>query len=131
MLSNFKDLVKSQEDNILLSLFIILIILISFGVGYLISPNKKSQSIIIQKPKTTANIKTNTIEDHTPDQATSTQKDQRNFTASKESDKYHHPDCAWGKKISSENRIWFDSEKEAKKAGYQPCSYIQKYKKSD
>ncbi len=43
------------------------------------------------------------------------------FVASVQSDKYHLPDCSSAGRISSENRIWFDSAEEAEVSGYSPC----------
>ena len=41
--------------------------------------------------------------------------------ASKGGDKYHFPWCAGAQHISPENRIWFASVEEARKAGYSPA----------
>lgn len=43
------------------------------------------------------------------------------FVASSKSDKYHLPDCSSAGRISSENKIWFDSAEEAEASGYSPC----------
>ncbi len=41
---------------------------------------------------------------------------------SKNSNKYHRPNCIWAKKIKPENRVCFSSEDEAKSKGYQPAN---------
>jgi len=43
------------------------------------------------------------------------------LVGSKNSNKYHHSDCTWAKKIKPENRVCFSSEDEAKSKGYQPA----------
>ena len=43
------------------------------------------------------------------------------FWASKNSNKYHYPDCRWAQKIKPENLIKFKIPEEAQKAGYIPC----------
>jgi len=43
------------------------------------------------------------------------------YVASKDSDKYHLPDCRWVKNIQPENLIYFDTEEDAVAAGYSPC----------
>lgn len=43
------------------------------------------------------------------------------YVGSKNSKKYHLPDCQYAKKIKEENQIWFKSVKEAQEADYQPC----------
>lgn len=40
------------------------------------------------------------------------------FVGSRNSDKYHFPDCYWATRIKPENQIWFKSEEEARKMGY-------------
>ena len=46
------------------------------------------------------------------------------FVASKNSKIYHNPDCQYVKRIKEENKIWFQSAKEAEDKGYSPhnCS---------
>jgi methylphosphotriester-DNA--protein-cysteine methyltransferase len=43
------------------------------------------------------------------------------YVGSKNSDKYHFPDCKWAKKISPKNLITFNTAQEAVKAGFVPC----------
>ena len=43
------------------------------------------------------------------------------YVASKNSKKYHKPDCKWAKKIKKENLICFKTRKEAENEGYKPC----------
>jgi methylphosphotriester-DNA--protein-cysteine methyltransferase len=43
------------------------------------------------------------------------------FWASKNSKKYHYPDCRWAQKIHPKNLIKFKSPEEAIKANYSPC----------
>ncbi|NOQ68028.1 hypothetical protein GQ568_01140 [Patescibacteria group bacterium] len=42
------------------------------------------------------------------------------FVASKNSKIYHKPDCKYVKRIKEENKIWFQSVKEAEDKGYSP-----------
>jgi methylphosphotriester-DNA--protein-cysteine methyltransferase len=43
------------------------------------------------------------------------------FVASKKSNKYHRPTCAYAQKIRPENRVVFKDAKEAQAAGYVAC----------
>ena len=43
------------------------------------------------------------------------------YVGSKNSNKYHHPDCRWAKKISAKNLVTFETAQDAVKAGYVPC----------
>ena len=44
-----------------------------------------------------------------------------NFVGSSTSKKYHLPDCRYALKIKPENKVYFQSAKEAKSQGYLPC----------
>lgn len=48
------------------------------------------------------------------------------FVASAKGEKYYHPDCAEVRRIKAENKIWFESEEEAKESGYEPSACILK-----
>jgi hypothetical protein len=48
------------------------------------------------------------------------------FIASKTGSVYHGSKCEWAKKISKKNQIWFQDDKEAKKAGYKQHSCLKK-----
>ncbi len=43
------------------------------------------------------------------------------FVGSKESNKYHYPDCRYAESISPENEIWFKDAADAQAQGYEPC----------
>lgn len=43
------------------------------------------------------------------------------IVVSKNGKKYHWPWCSFAKKIKPENQVWFNSESEAKAAGYSAC----------
>jgi methylphosphotriester-DNA--protein-cysteine methyltransferase len=43
------------------------------------------------------------------------------YVGSKNSNKYHNPDCKWAKKISPKNLVTFKTAEEALAAGYVPC----------
>jgi len=51
---------------------------------------------------------------------------EKRFVGSKNSNKYHPPDCRWAKQIKPENQIWFSSHEEAKAKGYTPSSCFDK-----
>lgn len=43
------------------------------------------------------------------------------YVGSKNSNRFHRPDCKWAKRIKPDNRVWFDTREKALKAGYSPC----------
>ncbi len=121
MLSNFKEFVKQHESDIILTVALILVALISFGIGLLVDFSDNEKPIIIQNPE------------FNPQQTASIQESanqptkQRILVGSINSNKYHWPDCPSAKKITPENQIWFNSEQEAKEAGYVRCGNFDKY----
>ena len=53
-----------------------------------------------------------------PNVSNSPKKLDTRVVASKNSDKYHYTWCAGSNKIKEENRVWFNSDKEAEDKGY-------------
>lgn len=47
------------------------------------------------------------------------------FLASVNGTKYYHPSCPEVRRIKEENKIWFDTEEEAKESGYEPSACVQ------
>lgn len=43
------------------------------------------------------------------------------YVGSKNSDKYHYPECSGASKIKEANKVWFKNKAEAAAAGYVPC----------
>jgi len=123
MLSYFKEIVKKNESDILLTITIVLVALVSFGAGLLIDFSEDNQSIIIQQP--TASI-TGTCESASAS-AKAMADEEWIFVGSVNSNKYHWPNCPSAKKIAEQNQIWFNSEEEAQSAGYIRCSNFEKY----
>ena len=121
MLSYFKNLVKNHQSDIILILGIVLIALVSFGAGLLVSLQNNQGAIIIQNP--TASI----IKATEPASAEATAGKQGRLIGSVNSNKYHWPECSFGKRIAEQNQIWFESEEEAQNAGYVRGSNFEKY----
>ena len=120
MLSRFKNFCKDKQSDLFIIITIILVTLISFGIGRLTAP--KTEPIQIK------NLEKASVQDITPEQkeGTAQKETQGNYqgqvVGSKNSDKYHLPDCPGAKQISEQNKIWFSSIEEAEKAGYKPAS---------
>ena len=112
------------KDDWFIIATVILVALISFGIGRLTAP--KTEPIQIK------NLEKASVEDlKIPEekQESSEINYQGKVVGSKNSDKYHLPDCPGAKQIAEKNKIWFDSIEEAKKAGYKPagnCPGLQK-----
>ena len=145
-----KNWLEDNQRTIVFVVGMILLLIISFGLGRLSVMPVSKKPIIIEVPsiegqaantgqvlqKSTGETEMKTEEgkgsagsaetaDKNKNQSTSSGK-KGIIVASKKGEKYHWPWCAWAEKIKPENQVWFNSEAEAQKAGYQPCSAFQK-----
>lgn len=128
-ISQIKLWVKDNQGDIVLVISIILIALISFGLGRLTAPNIIKEPVTIEESNFSSQSATisNQLTGTTTEITSQTPSSEKGIiVASKYGKKYHWPWCTWAKKIKPENQVWFKSEEEAKKAGYQPCSAFQK-----
>jgi hypothetical protein len=118
MISKIKNFFKSRlaggqayEKDLILAVVIILVALISFGLGRLSKIGESRVPITIENLSTT-----------TPTEKITDNKIMGNFVASKNGTKYHYPWCSGAQSIKEENKIWFSTAEEAQKAGYEPAS---------
>ncbi len=122
MLSRFKDFFKEKWQDIFIIATIVLIALISFGIGRLTAPKREPIEI---KGMEKANIQDLMMPDKISSAESDDKKEELNYqgkvVGSIKSDKYHLPDCPGAKQISEENKIWFESIEAAEKAGYKPA----------
>lgn len=113
-----------MKININQDLFIILTIvfvaLIFFGIGRLTSPKTEPIQIINLEKASVEDLSTSAPNRASEDKESSDYKGK--VLGSKNSDKYHLPDCPGAKQISEKNAIWFDSIEAAEKAGYKPAA---------
>ena len=145
-----KNWLEDNQRTLVLVVGIILIALISFGLGRLTAVPKSQKPVIIEtgnlsSAKTTegqagmvGQNQTASVGAALSGTASSAvpviqkeiqgqpQNGQGIIVASKSGTKYHWPWCSWAKKIKPENQVWFNSEAEAQKAGYTACSAFQK-----
>lgn len=115
-LKNIKSFIKNHESDIVLAVGVILVAFISFGAGRITAFKTPNEPIIIED-KGMADIKNSLGQDNSQ-QKELVENYKGKFVASKNGKVYHWPWCPWAQKIKPENQIWFNSEEEAKKAGY-------------
>lgn len=111
MLTKIKNFIKLYERDLILVAIIILVALISFGLGRL---SKIGESRV---PITIENL--NKIESLANQGSTLTDK---TIVASKNGTKYHYVWCSGASTIKEENKVYFSTIEEAKSAGYTPAS---------
>src|SRR3989338_7144017 len=116
----YKDWFKESEKDILIVLIITLTAFISFGLGRFSNLQDKKIPITIENmPATILETAGNSEAAFSSESVVS---ESGALVASKNGTKYYFPWGASAKKIKEENKIWFASSEEAKKAGYEPAA---------
>ena len=119
MLNNITKIFKScktYEKDIILAAVIVLIAVISFGLGRLSKIRENNVPLTIENLKIEVE---NPSKDETPNNKANTQKI---FVASKNGKKYHYVWCDSASSIKDENKIFFATKEEAQAAGYEPAA---------
>ena len=117
-LVKFCKLARRGGGELYLAAVIVLVAGISFGLGRLSKIREEKTPITIEnaetsesKPLLTSNV------DKTNSTASS-----KIFVASRNGKKYYYAWCESANVIKEQNRIWFSTQAEAEKAGYQPAA---------
>ena len=124
ILQKIKALTEKDEfQTILMILIIILVGLAGFGLGKL-SVSKEDKSIIIQnQDKQDEMPLSNKNVDNIAGAVTSSiLKSNIGIVASKNGTRYYLPGCSGVGRIQDQNKVYFNSEKEALDAGYSKAS---------
>ncbi len=104
-------------------LLIILVSSFSFGLGRFSKIIESQEPIRIEQiPTETVTKKVGAEGDIAGASTAVSSAVQGKYVASKSGTKYHLPWCSGAQRIKEENKIWFDTEEEAKKAGYAPAA---------
>ena len=103
--------------------FIILAILVgagSFGLGRITKISDAKEPIVVEKPIQVAGVETIVPAAVSEPEVAGTST--RQFVASKNGKKYFTVGCSAAKTIKADNKVFFGSQEEAKKAGYEPST---------
>lgn len=114
-----KEKIKSFENELIIVIVIILVALISFGLGRLSKIRENKALITIENAGATEHLE---IQSPSAPSASATGHEDKLFVASKSGTKYHYPWCPGALNIKEENKIWFSSKEQAEAAGYTPAS---------
>lgn len=132
-----KNWFSDNQADVVLIFGVILVAMISFGLGRLTVTQTTKEPVVIENQRAGVldNVEQNLNQDNagqnTNNEKSSSSANQKSdaassekgiIVASKNGTKYHWPWCSWAKKIKPENQAWFSSEAEAKAAGYEPCA---------
>ena len=126
MISNLAAKVKNwfapREGELFLAATIILIALISFGLGRLSAFRDEKFPIQFIEPQ---DQEGKVLGAATPPPAANPAKGETSdklYVASKNGSAYHFPWCSGAQRIKEANKIYFSSREEAEKAGYRPAA---------
>lgn len=121
-LKKVNSFLRAYKNDIFIALLIFLTGFASFGLGQLSILWSDTQPITIEDaaPKNTA-----TARKRAPaalQQAVAAFATQGTYVASKSGAAYHYPWCSGAKRIKEENKVWFETIEDAKRAGYRPAA---------
>jgi len=120
------DWFKRNQADIAIVVGFVLVALIAFGAGRLTAPEIVRNPITIDEPNASSSI--NILGSVSQSLGAAVEQGTQNaaanakglFVASKNGTKYYWPWCSWADRIKEENKVWFNSEKEAQAAGFSP-----------
>jgi hypothetical protein len=114
-INELKDTLIKNEDKIILFIGFALVAILSFGMGKLSEAYRPPMPIVFKNAPDCPTILANAVNaPGTVDAA----KTEGKIIGNKNSKIYHIPGSASYNKISPENRVYFDTEADAEKAGY-------------
>ncbi len=102
-----------NKKDLYLSVVIVLIAIISFGLGRLSKIREEKTPITMENIANSQPVALTTTPIAT---------EEKIFVASKNGKKYYFAWCESAKIIKEQNRVWFSTKEEAEKAGYEPAS---------
>ena len=109
---------KYYEKDIIFTAVIILIAVISFGLGRLSKIRGNNVPLTVENLEAVNNNEnTNLDQKQVLDKL-----NQKSFVASKNGKKYHYVWCDSASGIKDENKIFFATKEEAQDAGYEPAA---------
>jgi len=122
------DWIKINEKDLFLAMVIVLAAVISFGLGRLSKIREEKTPITIEQSLPTTydvvgknNISTSDV-DIINTGASAVLNADKIYLASKNGKKYYYAWCDSAKVIKEQNRVWFATAEEARKAGYEPAA---------
>lgn len=110
-----KKILNENEDKIILVIGFILVAFLSFGAGKLSETYRPETPIVFKNAPDCPN---SSADSAVASSATNGTKTEGKIIGNKNSKIYHYPGSASYNKISPENRVYFDTETDAQKAGY-------------
>ena len=118
LLQKIKPFLKDNQRDLYLAALVFLVSTASFGLGRLSVIWPQKEPIVIENQESRI-MKQGSDGSDQPAQILDSSRS--NYVASRNGSSYHLPDCPGAKQIKEENKIWFQTADEAKRAGYKPA----------
>lgn len=113
----YLDKIKPRILPWLLPLNIILVGMFGYGVGRLVQIEEAKTPVLIEGIEGASGISESLAKSFGTNEMNA-----KALVGSKNGTKYHYPWCSGAQRIKEENKIWFSSAEEAKRAGYSAAS---------
>jgi len=114
----YKEILIKNEDKIILIIGFFLVAILSFGAGKVSEISRPATPIIFQNPAGCQNSASLSEGQSLASGGKGNLQAQGKIVGNKNSKIYHLPGGTFYDKISLANRVYFDSEADAQKAGY-------------
>jgi len=121
MVERFKEKKSLLSTDVYVVAIIILVGLSGFGLGRLSNLEEGRLSVYIEGGESIQASVGKAVGETLPSQGGS-ESVAGLLVASKNGSKYHFPWCSGAQRMKEENKIWFDSAEEARRAGYTPAA---------
>lgn len=126
-MSRIKQFCSQNKREIVLTIGVFLIAVVSFQIGLLWKINaKQGNNVAISEfGSMQANlgaVTTDLAGDNVDAPIPAAVPAEKLFIASKNSKKYHKISCSWANRINEENKIYFSSREETEKLGFEAAS---------
>ena len=119
MLSKIKTFVEVWSDELFLVAVVLLVGLISFGVGRLsVNPSSSNELVVEGTPVAVSEIQNLKSEIATTNRG---EAEPTTIVGNKSSKIYHREDCSGAQSMAEANKIYFASVAAAKEAGFRPA----------
>ena len=125
---NNNGLARRGGGELYLAAVIVLVAVISFGLGRLSKIREEKTPITIETASSMSDIdeKTNgagiMLQHNSSTISSATSSSSKIFVASRNGKKHYYAWCESANVIKEQNRVWFSTQAEAEKAGYQPAA---------
>ena len=123
----FQYLIQGNTKSLVMTILGLLFMILIFGRVRVASRHHKKKTKKLQKvyDVNKSSDKKATKPSKKPKSSNQTKKSLSKLIASKSGKKYHVPGCDWAKQINPKNKVFFDSEAQAKEKGLKPCSCVK------